>query len=97
MKKPNNVAQTSSKRIVEQRNNFTINYEEHFIEFSVICENFGQKVPYRLGCRVLRIDKQDKAFEIENNRQTVISVKDATIKGMTIQIQCNGEHGDGVL
>jgi hypothetical protein len=39
----------------------------------------------------LQTDKQKKAFEIENNRQTVVSVKDATIKRTTIQIRCDSE------
>jgi hypothetical protein len=49
MKKPNDVAQTSSKRIAEQRNNFVIEDEHHFIDLSVVCENFGQKVPLSSG------------------------------------------------
>jgi hypothetical protein len=44
-----------------------------------------------------RTDGQGKAVEIVNNRQTVVSVKDATIKRTTIQIRCDGEYDDGVL
>jgi hypothetical protein len=44
MKKPNDIAQTSSKRIVEQPNNFVVNDKQRLIDLSVVCENFSQKV-----------------------------------------------------
>jgi hypothetical protein len=34
---------------VEQRNNLVINDESRSINLSVVCENFGQKIPLSLG------------------------------------------------
>jgi hypothetical protein len=43
------------------------------------------------------IDKQDKALDIENHRQTVVSIKDAVIKRTMIQIRCDSEDDDVIL
>jgi hypothetical protein len=68
-------------------------------EFS---DHLSQKMPKRSGEGREQgfeksTDRRDKTFEIENNRQTVVSVQDATIKRAMIQIRCHGEHHDGVL
>jgi hypothetical protein len=70
--------------------------------YQELSDHLSQKMPKRSGkAREPGFERstyrQDKTFEIENNRQTVVSVQDATTKRAMIQIRCDGEHDDGVL
>jgi hypothetical protein len=79
------------------------------VTFQVFSDHLSQKKPKRsekirkpgfdnnIQIKHRRADRQDKALEIENNRQTVVSVKDAMIKRTMIPIRCDGEHDHGVL
>jgi hypothetical protein len=82
------------------------NFRSHIQGFPII---YLRKMPKRSGegrkpgfennlqTKYRGTDRQDKALEIENNRQTLVSVKDAMIKRTTIPIRCDGEHDHGVL